>query len=150
MRPIIPLNVHNVMDYVVGTALVLSPFVFGFSDVPMARSLFLVLGLGLIGYSLVTRYRYSIAKIIPLGVHMFMDFAAGVIVMAAPWLMGYRGQLTGGQTAVHIIFGLGAIGLVAFTKPRTERGKLMMPTTRTDATITGSTRVETENRRRAA
>lgn len=124
MRPIIPLNVHNVLDYVIGGALALSPSLFGFSAVPAARNLFLVLGLGLIGYSLLTRYRYSIAKIIPIGVHMALDVGAGVVLMLGPWVFGYSNLITGGQTLVHFVFGLGAIGLVALTRPRTEREML--------------------------
>ena len=80
----IPLNVHNVLDYVIGAALILAPSIFGFSEIDAARNVFLVLGVGLIIYSLLTRYRYSLAKIIPLKVHMAMDTMAGVIVMISP------------------------------------------------------------------
>jgi len=117
---LISLRTHNVLDYVIGLALILAPAIFGFSDVYSARNVFLVLGAGLIGYSLFTRYQYSIAKVIPLGVHMTMDVLSGIILMAAPWVFGYRDILTGGQLAVHFIFGLGAVALVAFTQTKTE------------------------------
>jgi hypothetical protein len=118
----ISLKVHNILDYVIGAALALCPSIFGFSDVSAARDTFLILGFGLIGYSLLTNYRYSIAKIIPLGVHMFMDVLAGFVLMVAPWAFDYRGLITTEQTVLHFVMGLGAWGLVALTNRRTEVG----------------------------
>jgi len=112
----IPLRVHNILDYVIGTTLVACPYLFGFSAVNAAQNVFLVLGFGLIGYSLFTKYTYSIAKIIPLGVHMGLDVTAGIVLMLAPTVFGYGGQITGGQLALHFIMGLGAVGLVALTR----------------------------------
>ena len=117
----IPLKVHNVLDYVIGAVLILTPYLFGFSDVDAGRNVFGVLGVALIVYSLFTNYRYSIARVIPLGVHMAMDVASGTVVMLAPTIFGYRGLLTGGQYAVHFILGLGAVALVAFTDRKTDR-----------------------------
>lgn len=118
----IPLRVHNAIDYVIGAVLILSPYVFGFADIAAARNLYLVLGFGLIGYSLFTRYPYSVVKAIPLGVHMTMDVIAGIILMLGPSIFGYRGLITGGQNALHFVLGLGAIGLVALTDQKTDRG----------------------------
>ena len=73
----IPLNVHNVVDYVVGLALVLSPYIFGFSDVAAARNVFLAVGICWLLYSSLTNYYYSFAKIIPLGAHMALDALSG-------------------------------------------------------------------------
>lgn len=115
------LRTHNVLDYVIGAVLVLCPFVFGFSDLDAARNVFLVLGFGLIGYSLLTKYYYSIAKIIPVKVHMFFDVAAGIILMLSPGIFGYGNLLTGGQVAVHYVMGIGAIVFVAVTRDRTGR-----------------------------
>ncbi len=119
----IPLKPHNVLDYVIGALLVISPWLFGFADVLAARNVFLVLGAGLIVYSLLTNYYYAIVRVIPLGVHMTLDSLAGVVLILAPALFGYRDLLTTGQYAVHMIFGIGAIGLVALTRPRTEAAK---------------------------
>ena len=119
----IPLEVHNVVDYLVGVALALSPFVFGFSDVVAARNVFLVLGIGLVAYSAITNYYYSVAKIIPLGAHMVMDALAGIALILSPALFGYRELITDGQFAWHFVMGIGALGLVALTRTRTEEAK---------------------------
>jgi hypothetical protein len=112
----ISIRTHNILDYVLGAVLVLCPWVFGFADIVDARNVFLVLGFGLIGYSLFTDYRYSVARVIPLGLHMAFDVAAGIAIMMAPAVLGYRSYLTGGQYALHFALGLGAIALVAMTR----------------------------------
>ncbi len=119
----IPLKVHNVLDYFIGVALALSPYVFGFSEVEAARNVFLVLGLGLIAYSAITKYYYSVAKIIPIGVHMVMDALSGIVLILSPALFGYRDVITDGQFALHFVMGIGALGLVALTRTRTEEAK---------------------------
>lgn len=117
----IPLRVHNVLDYVGGVLLILSPYIFGFSGVPTARDTFLVLGIGLIVYSALTDYTYSLIKLIPLGVHMGLDTIAGIAVILAPWVLGYEASLTGFQTALHFILGVGVLALVALTQPKSSR-----------------------------
>lgn len=119
----IPLKVHNVLDYVVGVLLALSPYVFGFSDVVAARNVFLVLGIGLIAYSALTNYYYSVAKVIPLGVHMVLDALSGIVLILSPALFGYRDVITDGQFALHFVMGIAALGLVALTRTRTESAK---------------------------
>jgi hypothetical protein len=112
----ITLRTHNVIDYVTATVLVLCPLIFGFSQIDAARNLFLVAGVLLAAYSLFTNYYFSIAKIIPVPVHMALDSAEGVLLMIAPSVFGYREQVTGGQYALHFVLGLGLIGLVALTR----------------------------------
>ncbi len=119
----IPLKVHNVIDYVVGVALALSPFVFGFSDVTAARNVFLVVGIGWLLYSSLTNYYYSVAKIIPLGAHMVLDALSGITLILSPALFGYRELITDGQFALHFVMGIGALAVVAFTRTRTEEAK---------------------------
>lgn len=116
----ISLKTHNILDYVIGAVLVLCPYVFGFASINIARTVFLTLGFGLIGYSLLTNYRYSVLKLIPVSTHMGMDSLLGIVLILAPWLFGYRALVTGGIVALHVLLGLGAIALVMFTD-RTTR-----------------------------
>lgn len=115
------LKTHGILDYVAGAALVVLSGIF---EAAAPRNLFLIAGFGLIGYSLITNYRYSVAKVIPLGAHMALDVTVGAVVLVAPWLFGYRATITGGETAVHVVMGLGAIALVAFTNRRTEMSRV--------------------------
>jgi hypothetical protein len=118
----VSLRVHNVLDYVIGAILIACPFLFGFSDIDAARRLFLTLGFGLIGYSLLTNYTYSLLKLIPVAVHMVFDVLAGMTLILGSYLFGYRDLLTGGQTALHYLLGLGAILLVSVTRTGAGRG----------------------------
>jgi hypothetical protein len=127
-RIMISLRTHNILDYVIGAVLILCPYVFGFSEVDAARNTFLVLGFGLIAYSLLTNYFYSAVKLIPVNVHMVLDVLAGVALILSPSIFGYRGLLTGFDYALHFILGFGAIGLVALT----DRTKTRTRVTTTD------------------
>lgn len=119
----IRLKSHNIMDYVIALILIIAPFAFGMGDLDRARNVFVALGVILALYSLITKYYYSIAKIIPLGFHMTLDCLSGLVLIIAPQLFGYRDAITGGQYALHILLGLGALGLVAITRTRTEAAK---------------------------
>lgn len=119
----IPLRVHNILDYVIGAFMIIAPWLFRFSTVPVVRNLFLVLGVGMVVYSLLTNYYFAAFRVIPLGVHMTLDTLAGILLILAPALFGYRDLITEGQYALHIILGIGAVGLVALTRPRTEAAK---------------------------
>jgi len=117
------LRTHNIMDYIVGVVLIVSPFLFGFANVSAAANLFMIGGISLIVYSLMTNYHYSIIRVVPLGLHMTMDVILGVLVILGPALFGYRDQITNGQYAWHVIMGIGAVGLVSLTRTRTEAAK---------------------------
>lgn len=121
----VSLRVHNILDYVGGAILLVCPYLFGFSDVAAARNLFLVLGFGLIGYSLLTNYQYSVFKVVPLSVHMALDVLVGVVLILGSYVFGYRNAITGGQTVLHYALGIGVIGLVALTRPKTDEGVMI-------------------------
>lgn len=123
----VPLKVHNALDYVLGAVLLACPFVFGFSDIDAARNLMVVLGFGIIAYSLVTAYPYSVFKWIPLGWHMGLDVLLGVSLILGPYLFGYNDLLSFGQIAVHFVLGVGAIALVAMTQSKTQVLELARP-----------------------
>jgi hypothetical protein len=60
----VPTRVHGIFDYVGGIALISAPFLFGFFSVGgIAVILPMVLGVGLIVYSLLTRYELGIPAI---------------------------------------------------------------------------------------
>lgn len=116
----ISLRAHNILDYVVGVILLSIPAVFDFLDLDAARNVFLLGGLALIAYSAITKYQYSLWKLIPLDAHKGLDVLVGAVVMLAPWVFGYRDFLTTGQESVHYVAGLALFSLVAFTKPTTH------------------------------
>src|SRR3989344_7150587 len=108
----VSLKVHNILDYVGGGLLILAPFLFGFADVDAARNVFMLSGFFLVMYSLFTNYYYAVIRVIPLGVHMTLDVANGVLIMIAPWIFNYREVLSPGQEYLHYILGIGVLALV--------------------------------------
>jgi hypothetical protein len=119
----ISLRTHNIFDYVVGTFLVLCPFIVGFSQIAPAVNVFMISGIVLVVYSLLTNYYYSLTRVIPLGVHMMLDALLGIFLILSPALFGYRNLLTDGQYAFHVVVGIGVVGFVAITQTRSETMK---------------------------
>ncbi len=134
----IPLKVHNVLDYIIGVVLIATPFLFGFSEIVAARNVFTLSGLFLIAYSLITKYYYSLAKILPVKPHMGLDATLGVVAIASPHLFGYSDLLSGGQYAVHWVLGLGAIGLALLTDKSYDVVEATRMTTPPDRSYTRS------------
>ncbi len=91
----VPSKVHGIFDYIGGIALIACPFIFGFYSMGgIAVILPIVLGVGLILYSLLTDYERGIPgiKFIPMQVHLILDFVAAVFLIAAPFVFGFAGQ----------------------------------------------------------
>jgi hypothetical protein len=53
----LPVDSHVVIDYVLGILLIASPFIFGFSDDEGALAFFVVLGIGFLILTAVTRFK---------------------------------------------------------------------------------------------
>ncbi len=119
----ISLRTHNVLEYGLGVFLVVCPFLFGFAGIAPAVNVFMISGIALIVYSLLTNYYYSLTRVIPLGTHMTLDAGLGILVILAPALFGYRDVLTDGHYVLHVVIGVSTVGLVALTHTRTETMK---------------------------
>jgi hypothetical protein len=81
--------VHGIIDYVWGVALLVSPWVLGFADVPAAKWIAVVFGLGAILYSLVTAYEVGLVPLLPMPLHLVLDGVAGFILAITPWGFGF-------------------------------------------------------------
>lgn len=69
---------HGIIDYITGLLLLVAPYIFGFATGGIKQWLPQVIGAAIIVMSLVTRYELSIAKLVPLKVHLGVDVASGV------------------------------------------------------------------------
>ena len=85
----IPTKFHAPLDYIVGAALIAAPWIFQFSEHTAATVVPVVLGIGLIAYSLFTNYELGIWKVAPMAVHNLIDIVAGALLAASPWLFGF-------------------------------------------------------------
>ena len=116
----IPTGIHAYFDYIGGIGLLAAPFVFGFFRfggpaviIPM------VLGIGLILYSLLTNYELGIPglKFIPMSLHLAFDLVASAFLAVSPFLFGFT-NLAPNAWLPHIIAGVTVILLVLVSQTR--------------------------------
>lgn len=106
----IPTKFHAPLDYIVGAALIAAPWIFQFSEHTAATIVPIVLGIGLIAYSLFTNYELGVWKVAPMAVHNLIDIAAGTLLAASPWIFGFADE-TANVWVPHLVVGLAAIFL---------------------------------------
>ena len=121
----VPTGVHAYFDYIGGIVLLAAPFIFGFFSVGGAAVIIpMVLGVGLIVYSLLTRYELGIPglKFIPMPLHLVFDFVAAAFLALSPFLFGFVNK-TPNVWLPHLIAGVAVIllVLVSQTHPQPKR-----------------------------
>ena len=106
----IPTKFHAPLDYIVGAALIAAPWIFQFSEHTAPTILSIVLGIGLIAYSLFTNYELGVWKVAPMAVHNLIDIVAGTLLAASPWIFGFADE-TANVWLPFVVVGLAAIFL---------------------------------------
>ncbi|HEX8821317.1 MAG TPA: hypothetical protein VF794_15420 [Archangium sp.] len=114
----LPQDIHSLLDYqgaltVAGAGLM--------SGSKIACTAGLALGLSGAGVSLLTDYRMSLKKLIPIEVHEVIDYVWSFSVIAAPFVFGYsrRSKLV---TLMHVFVGASTILGSLFTDYRAQTG----------------------------
>jgi hypothetical protein len=111
----IPTKFHAPLDYIVGAGLVAMPWIFQFSEHTAATVISVVLGIGLIAYSLFTNYELGVWKVAPMAVHNLIDVVAGALLATSPWIFGFADA--GATTWLpFVVVGVAAIFLGLTTK----------------------------------
>lgn len=107
----IPTRVHGYLDYLVGALLIVAPWLLGFAAGGAETWIPVILGVGVIVYSLLTDYELGVMRVIPMSTHLWLDALGGLFLAVSPWLFGYNDLVW----APHLIVGLLEIGLSIFT-----------------------------------
>ncbi|AOC97036.1 MULTISPECIES: SPW repeat domain-containing protein [Flavobacterium] len=117
MKPI-NTKTHGYMDYIMGVFLIASPSLFNLNHEKPESSVFYVLGAATIIYSLMTDYELGFLKVIPMPIHLIVDFLSGLFLAASPWLLGFSETVYG----PHLTLGIIEIGaaLLTSTQPRRQ------------------------------
>lgn len=114
-------RVHGLLDYGMGALLVLTPWLFGFADDAGGAATWLpvVLGAGVIVYSLLTDYELGVARKIPMPTHLMLDLGGGLLLAVSPWLFGFADTVW----VPHLVLGVLEVGAALVTKkhPSDER-----------------------------
>ena len=111
----IPTRFHAPLDYIVGAVLIAAPWIFQFDESGAATAVSIVLGAGLILYSLFTDYELGVWKVAPMAVHNLIDIVAGGVLAVSPWLFGFADD-GANAWAPFVAIGVAAIFLGLTTK----------------------------------
>ena len=106
------IKLHGLGDYAAALVLIVAPFILKLDQQSViAHWASIAAGVGLILYSLLTDYTFSVAKVIPFKTHLVLDSLAGLvlIVLAVVLELDLIGQ------AYLIAMGAGVLVVVAVT-----------------------------------
>ena len=108
-------RMHGAMDYFIGIVLLLAPNLLGFADVPASASIARIIGTIVLLQAVMTRFEFGLIKLIPMRMHLMMDYVIGAILAASPWLFGFS-DAEGNAVWPHVIVGLLIIAQAAMTR----------------------------------
>jgi hypothetical protein len=119
-RPITS-RMHAMLDYPLAVVLIASPWIFGFSDVGGAAvAIPITIGALALGQSLITDWDLSVARIVPLPIHLALDALAGIVLAISPFVFGFSDEGTNAWLPL-VVFGVGMLsaGLLTQRSPET-------------------------------
>lgn len=124
LKRLVPQDVHSVLDYSNGLMVAMAGLA---SRRPEAKVAGALLGASVISVSLLTDYRLSLAKLIPIEMHEVLDYAWSASVIAAPFVLGYRKRA---PVASLIQIATGAANIMGslITDYRAARGSMQAAT----------------------
>ncbi len=115
---VVPQDVHSMQDYLVSGAYLLSAKL---ARTPRAKLTGALLGASVLGTSLVTDYRLSLAKLVPIEMHEAADHLSGLGAVVAPFALGYW-KKDPIASVIQIVSGLSTIVGSLFTDYRAQKG----------------------------
>ena len=104
---------HGILDYATAGLLLTLPRALGWGE--RVTNTLTALGLGTIGYSLLTDYELGVRRVIPMRAHLMLDAASGAMLCAAPWM--FPDEVDGTKAA---LVGLGVFEIAAAVLTRPE------------------------------
>src|SRR3954453_18022803 len=87
-RPI-SLRTHATAEPLVGVLFLVTPWLFGFSDVTSATTVSIVLGLLVLLTGRTNRGSFAVVLLLPLQAHRMADLAVGAVAIIAPFVFGF-------------------------------------------------------------
>ena len=99
----IPFFLHGILEYIAGVAFVVAPFLLDF-DSGAATALSIIVGVIVLAIAAATDGPTSLVNQIPRPVHVLLDYAMAVLLIALPFLAGFSDE-----TAPTVLFIAGGI-----------------------------------------
>lgn len=100
----IPLNVHAALEPLIALIVIAAPWIFGFSDVDSATVICVLVGVVMLIVGSLTDWRLSLARVIPLRMHMIGDLTLAMVLLLSPLIFGFADE--GGPTRFMVIAGV--------------------------------------------
>jgi hypothetical protein len=120
MRRPITSRVHALLDYPLAVVLIATPWIFGFSDVGGAAvALPITIGALALGQSLITDWELSVARIVPLPIHLTLDALAGVVLAISAFVFGFSDEGTNAWLPL-VVAGVGMLTAGLMTQRNAE------------------------------
>lgn len=123
---VIPTRIHGILDYLSVVALFALPRLLDAGQ--NATTLFTLVGITALIYTLLTRFELGAFKVLPMKVHLLLDMMSGLLLLAAPFFL-VRGENDAVRMAL-IVMGVLEIGAAFLTQTHSENERT--PMTRTD------------------
>jgi hypothetical protein len=99
----IPLNLHAMLEPLMAVLIIAAPWIFGFSETTSATAICVIVGLAMLLIGSMTDWRLSLARVIPLRMHMMGDLLLGAALLLSPLVFGFADE--GGPTRFMVIAG---------------------------------------------
>lgn len=110
----LPTRAHGYMDYLMGALLIAAPWLLGFAGGGAETWVPVVLGAGVVLYSLFTDYELGVVKSLSMPTHLWLDGLGGLLLAASPWLFGFHEYVW----APHLVLGVLEVGAALVTETR--------------------------------
>src|SRR3954464_8428755 len=110
--PISP-RVHGMLDYLLAAALIAVPLAVQFHD-DTATVVMLVLGGAATLLAIGTNWSTGIVRILPPVVHGVADIAAAIVLIIAPFVLGFTDETV--ATVRYVVIGAGGLGATLPTR----------------------------------
>ena len=108
---VIPTRVHGMLDYLMGAVLIIFPWLLDLES-DAAIWVPVILGAGVIAYSLLTDYELGVLRRLPMSTHLILDMLSGTVLAASPWLFGFADEVW----VPHVVLGILEIGAAMMTQ----------------------------------
>ena len=107
---------HTIIGLIVGLALIVAPWLFGFANVGGAAvAVPIWVGIFVLLSELTTTSPVSPFKLVPMGIHIMMDVVTGLFLLVSPWLFGFA-DLAANAWVPHVVVGFLVAGHALMTR----------------------------------
>ena len=107
-------TIHAYLDYPVALGLIGLPVVLNLGQSnPLAFWLSVVTGVAALILTMLTDHETGLIRVVPYSFHLIVDFAVGVVFLAAPFALGFKGV----DFAYYVVNAVAVLTVVSLHKP---------------------------------